>query len=326
MIGRRGFAALAASGFVSLARPASAAVRRIRVGFGTGYNTSYGAAARALAVDVAQGSNGRIKADLYPDATLGNNEAMVAAVQAGTLDVAIATSAPIATYAPEFGLLDLPFLFRDAEQARAALDGPEGMELANLARAKGLAVLAWGENGFRHLSGNRPLRTAEALRGLKLRVLPAPLLLDAFRAMGADVEAIPYPQLYEALLTGRVEAQENPLQLIRDAHLHEVQSHVTLTAHAYSALAIVASADLMEDLAAPDQAALVAASRVAAARSREYAAEADIRATEALQAKGMIFVTDPDRQSFLAANAPAEAAAASRFGADRIARLRRADA
>ena len=299
-----------------------AAPRRLRIGTGSALDNSFGVAAKTLSEDFTRRTDGRFSVDIYPDATLGNDEAMLAAVQAGTLDLTAVSSALLASYQPVVGLLDLPFLFKNREQARAALDGPEGQAIADLAKSSGVPVLAWGENGVRHLTGHRPFHTAADLRGVKLRVLPAPLLMNGFRAMGAAVDNVPFSQLYEALLTGRFEAQENPLQLVLSARLYEVQSHVTLTGHTYSAMAIVASPDLLEDLGAADRIALTEAAKLAAVRSREFGSRQDDTVTQTLQSKGMTIVTDLDRHSFLEAAAPAEAVAAEQFGADMIARLR----
>ncbi len=323
MINRRRLVTLASSGCaLPVWRTAQAKSRRLRLAFGSGLDNPFGVACRTIAEEVGKRTDGRLTIDIYPNATLGNDETTLAATQAGALDLTAVSSALLASYAPEIGLLDLPFLFQNRAHAQAALDGPEGRDLARISEAQRLPVLAWGENGVRHLTGHRPMRDARDVQGLKLRVLPAPLLLNAFKAMGALAEAIPFSQLYEALLTGRFEAQENPLQLIHSARLYDVQSHVTLTAHTYSAMAIVVSADLLEDLDKPDQDILADAARLAAIRSREFVGVTDAKITDSLREKGMTIITDPDRESFRRAAAPAEADAAARLGADRIARLR----
>ena len=324
MINRRRFTMLAASAGALPLLIGAGGPRRLRLGLGSGFDNPFGVACQGLAKQVSERTDNRFAVDIYPDATLGNDEAMLASVQAGALDLTAVSSALLAEYTPEIGLLDLPFLFRDTAHARRALDGVDGQDLAGLTKSKGLTILAWGESGIRHLTGSRAFRTAADLRGLKLRVLPAPLLINAFRAMGAQADPLPFSQLYEALLTGRFEAEENTLQLIRSARLYEVQSHVTLTAHTYSAMAIVASSDLMEDMDPADRQALSEAARAAATLSREYVSRTDELTTAALRIAGMTIVTDPDRQSLMEAAAPAEATAAAHLGAARISRLRNA--
>jgi len=322
MICRRKLGLFAAIGLaMPYIRPARA-TQRLRLGIAQGATGSYGTAATALAETVRVGTEGRVQIEISFGGGLGSEEAMLAAAHAGTLDLTIVASGLLGTYAPEVGLLDMPFLFHDAAHARAILDGPIGEEYATMAAEKGVPVLAWAENGTRQLTANKPVRTAADLQGLKLRIMPAPLLLAAFRAMGADAAALSFPLVYEALRVGKFEAQENPLSLIISSRFYEVQSHLMLTGHTYSAACIVASPDLLEDLSPADRTVFTNAARAAAVRSREFVAAAELTGVGRLHDLGMTIIEDVDRASFIRAAAPAEAEAAQRFGAGRIARLR----
>jgi len=322
MIRRRHLGVLAASALcLPSVRPARAA-QRLRLGIVQGVHSHYGAAATALAEGVQAATGGRIQVEIFYDGALGSEEGMLTAVRASTLDMTIVASGLLGTYAPEIGLLDMPFLFRDTDHARAVLDGPCGEEYAEAAAAKGVPVLAWAENGVRNLTANRPVCNAAELRGLKLRIMPAPLLLNAFRAMGADAASLSFPLVYEALRVGKFEAEENPVGLILTSRFYEVQSHLMLTRHTYSAASIVISPDVLEDLSPADQRVFREAARVGAARSREFVEESEAAALAELRSRGMTVIADVDRPSFLAAAAVAEAEAAQRFGADQIAKLR----
>ncbi len=322
MICRRKLGISAAIGLaMPYIRPARA-TQRLRLGITQTATDSYGTAATSLAEAVRAGTDGRMQIEIFDGAGLGSEEAMLAAVRAGTLDLTIVASGLLGTYAPEIGLLDMPFLFHDAAHARAVLSGPIGREYAAMAAAKGVPVLAWAENGTRQLTANRPVRTAADLQGLKLRIMPAPLLVAAFRAMGADAAALSFPLVYEALRVGKFEAQENPVSLIISSRFYDVQSHLMLTGHTYSAACIAVSPDLMEDLSPADRDLFTIAAQAAATRSREFVAAAETTGVSRLQSLGMTIVADIDRASFMHAAAPAEAAVAQRFGADRIAQLR----
>jgi tripartite ATP-independent transporter DctP family solute receptor len=322
MMSRRQLGVAAAAALaMPCVRPARAA-QRLRLGVAQVANSHYGAAATALADGLRAGTDGRVQVEVFTDGALGSEEAMLAGVRAGTLDLTIVASGLLGTYAPEVGLLDLPFLFRDAAHARAVLDGPVGQAYAAAAAAQGVPVLAWAENGVRHLTANRPVRTAADLRGLKLRIMPAPLLLEAFRAMGADAASLSFPLVYEALRVGKFEAEENPIPIIIQSRFYEVQSHLILTGHTYSAACIAASPDLLEDLGPADRRVLADAARAGVAKSREFVTAAEVTGLARLRDGGMTVITDPDRASFVEAAAAAEAGAALRFGADRIARLR----
>lgn len=326
MMHRRWFGGLATAALaMPFIRPARAA-QRLRFGIGQTGHTHYAVAAAVMAEMVRERTDGRVQIEVFANGALGSEEAMLAGVRAGTQDLTLVASGLIGAYAPEVGLLDMPFLFQDAPHAQAVLDGPVGREYIEAAAAQGVAVLAWGENGMRHLTANRPIRNAADLQGLKLRIMPAPLLLEAFRTMGADAAPLSFQMVYEALRIGKFEAQENPIPQIIGARFYEVQSHLMLTAHTYSAAAFIASPDLLGDLAPADRQILADAAQVAAVRSRSFVAESEATGVDWLRTQGMTVITDPDRASFQAAAAPAEAAAAVRFGAGRIDRLRHGDA
>ena len=302
-------------------RPARAAVK-LRFAIAHATHDHFGETARTFAEAVRAGSDNRIQIEVFTDGSLGSEESTLAGVQAGTLDLAMVASGLLGSQAPEIGLLDMPFLFRDKAHARAVLDGPIGHEYADLAAAKGIPVLAWAENGIRHMTANRLIRNAADLKGLKLRIMPAPLLLSAFRTMGADAKVLSFQLVYEALRVGEFDAQENPVATIISANFQKVQSHLILTGHTYSAACIVVSSDLLEDLSPPDRQLFAAAAKAATARSRDFNDEASISGVNWLRNQGMTVIADPDRASFQRAALPAEAAVALQFGADHIARIR----
>jgi TRAP-type transport system periplasmic protein len=101
-------------------------------------------------------------------------------------------------------VLDVPFMFRDYAHARAVLDGPIGQNLLAKTRSGGPLLLAWSENGFRHLTNNkRPVRTPEDVKGLKLRTPKSPVMVEAFRTLGAEVTPMPWSQaIFDALAQG----------------------------------------------------------------------------------------------------------------------------
>ena len=263
-----------------------------------------------------------LQVEVHPDGELGSEVDMVKACASGALDLVFATSNVVAGQVPELGLLDAPFLFRSIVHAHATLDGSIGQEFVGPLRDKGLHLLAWGENGLRHVTAGRPVRIPSDLRGLHIRVPQSEVMVEGFRALGASPETLPFPQLFEALRTGRFEAQENPTATIVAAHFDRVQSCFSMTAHAYSAAFFVASSDLLEDLDASQRAALSACARIGAQASRNAASQGEREGIERLRAAGMTIIVDVDRAALAAAAAPALEAAARRLGADRAARIK----
>ena len=276
--------------------------------------------AEAAAINPVLSSN--LQFEVHPNGELGGEVDMVKACASGALDLMFAASNVVADQVPELGLLDAPFLFRDAAHAHATLDGPIGQEFVDLLRSKNLHLLAWGENGVRHVTAGKPVRAPSDLHGLRIRVPQSEVMVEGFQALGAAPETLPFPQLFEALRTGRFEAQENPVATIVAAHFERVQSCLSMTAHAYSAAFFLASSDLLEDLDDAQRAALSACARIGAQASRDTASQGERKGVEQLRAAGMTIIEDVDRAALAAAAIPALKAAAQRLGADRAARIK----
>ena len=150
---------------------------------------------------------------------------------------------------PAAQLLELPFLFDSAEHAFAVLDSPAGQELLGEAASVGLLAYGYMENGMRHLTASAaPIRAPEDLRGLRLRVMEAPVYLYFAEALGAIATPVPYFKLADALRSGEAQAQENPLTNIRSLDLPRVQRYLTLSAHSYTPQIVFANPAVMEAL------------------------------------------------------------------------------
>ncbi|WP_428483780.1 TRAP transporter substrate-binding protein [Rhodopila sp.] len=296
----------------------------MRIGVVTPLAAAPGQACRAFADAVAATPvlDNAVQVEVHANGELGGEVEMVKACAAGALDLVFAVSNVVAGLVPALGLLDTPFLFRDAAHARSTLDGPIGQEYADLLLAANLQVLAWGENGTRHVTANKPVRAPADLHGLHIRVPQSEVMVEGFRVLGAMPETLPFPQLFEALRTGRFDAQENPVATIAAAHLDKVQRCLSLTGHAYSAAFFLASSDLLEDLDDAQRTALKSCASIGAAFSRETASRGERDGVEQLRAGGMTIVEDVDRAALAAASAPALQAAGQRFGPDRVARIR----
>jgi tripartite ATP-independent transporter DctP family solute receptor len=324
---RRLLAGAAALAVASLApRPGRAAGlrRTLRIGTVNPAASATGQACQAFAAAVAASPllSATLVVEVHANGELGGELEMTKACMNGTLDLAVTATNVVASIVPELGLLDAPFLFRDAAHARAALDSPIGVELSKVMQGKGVTNLAWAENGLRHVTANRPVRVPDDLHGLHIRVPQSDVMVQAFKALGANPEPLPFPQLFDALRTGRFEAEENPVATIVAAKFNEVQKCLSLTGHVYSAAFFIVSPDLLEDLDPAQRAALIAAAKVGAAASRNTASQGERDGVTVLRGAGMTIVEDVDRAALAAAARPALDAIAQRLGAERAAQIR----
>lgn len=318
-----GGAAMAALGLRRAYAAPAANATVLRLGVTSGRESQLGAAAVVLAKNVEANCSGRVRVEIYPGAEAGGELEMCQDMRAGVLEMSCASSAGYASAATQLGVFDIPFLFRDAAHARGVLDGPIGRQALTALEPAGIVGLSWCENGFRQLTtSTRAVRSPKDLAGLKLRVPQSPVMVAGFKALGADVQPLPFPELYAALASGQFQAEENAFTTIMDSHFDRVQKYVCLTAHVYSAAVMMISKAAFDALSPEDGQALRNAAAAGAKASRDVNDKADVSAISDLRARGMTVVADVDRAAFAAAMAGAEGDFEQRFGKDQIDAIR----
>ncbi|MFN8722253.1 MAG: TRAP transporter substrate-binding protein [Rhodospirillales bacterium] len=319
---RTAAAAFLAAGILAAGATASAQTT-VKVGYALAPNSHYGAGAKAFEDELARLTGGRFKVEQFPSSALGGEREMVESVQLGTLDMVITSTGPVANFVPEVGITDIPFLFRDTTHARTVLDGPIGQEILSKFPARNLVALAWGEQGFRHLTNNaRAVAAPGDMRGLKLRTMENQVHMTAFRTLGANPTPMAWPEVVTGLRQGTIDGQENPISVITSARLHEVQKHITLTRHVFSPALLILSPTVFNRLNDADKAAFRQAAAVGSKAMRDFVDDVERRGVAELKAAGMAVVEGIDTAQFQQALAPAYAEYARRFGQAAIDRIR----
>lgn len=286
------------------------------------HDSQLGAGADEFARRAETATDGAWRIDHYPGGAFGGELEMIDALRKGELDLAFVTGAVFANVAPDFGVLDLPFLFRNAAHAHAVLDGPIGRTMLDRFRQHDLVALAWGENGMRHITNSlRPIHVPEDLRGLKMRVPQSDVMLRCFRQLGVDTAPMAFPALYGALESGRFDGQENPIAVIRAAELDRVQRHLTLTGHIYSNAVIFISKDAWSVLGARERGIFLEAAHAGGRASRRRAGRDDHEGVDVLRRTGMKVVSLVDRAAFRAAMEPTWSKFATEFGPELVSRI-----
>lgn len=221
-------------------------------------------------------------------AALGSDVQMQQALIGGAQEMMVGSTATLVGIVKEMGLWDTPFLFFNADEADAILDGPIGKKIIDKLEEKGLVGLVYWENGFRNLTNSqRRIDRLEDLNGIKLRVMQNNTYLDAFRTLGANAVPMPFSELFVALETKAVDGQENPFNTILSSKFYEVQKFLTVSGHVYSPWIVLVSKKYWDGLSSAEKDVL----RKAAVASRDFErkdtrAEA-AKALEELRAKGM---------------------------------------
>ncbi|GHV52261.1 C4-dicarboxylate ABC transporter [Deltaproteobacteria bacterium] len=198
---------------------------------------------------VKQRSKGDIEIKIFPSDQLGNQRQLVEGAQLGTVDLVLTSDSQTSSFVDSWGVLNLPFLFRDIDHVSKAMDGKAGEYFSKEAEKKGLVVLGFWENGFRHVSNSkRPINTLEDLKGLKLRTPNSQVTLESFKALGALPTPMSFGEIYSALQLGTVDGQENPVAHMLTQKWYEVQKFFSLTGHQHNVEPLLISKIIFDSL------------------------------------------------------------------------------
>ena len=181
---------------------------------------------------VSEKTGGRIAVEVYPASQIASGAKAIEFVQMGTLDIALESTMAAENFIPEIGVLNLPFLFENADQAFSVLDGDVGNELSAAADAKGSKILCWMYNGFRDISNSvKPITAPEDLKGLKIRVPESQVFLKTFETLGGVPTPMAISEVFTAMQLKTVDGQENPSAIFVNNKYNEVNDYYSVTHH-----------------------------------------------------------------------------------------------
>ena len=251
---------------------------------------------------VEEKTEGKIKVETYHSSQLGDDRTMTEALQLGSQEVTIPSTAPLANFVPEFSIFDFPFLFPNEQVADTVLDGEVGQKFLDKLEEQNLVGLAYWENGFRDVTNSkRPIATAADFKGLKLRTMENELHLEAFKALGANPTPMALGELFTAMQQGTVDGQENPVPTIYLQKFYEVQDYVSNTHHIYSPFVFLMSKSFFDGLTEDQQVIVKEAALEAGKYERELNREANKQNLEDLKETGMTYteITPEARQEMV---------------------------
>lgn len=194
---------------------------------------------------IREETRGRVDAQVFAEnrKTPGSDPAVLKMLMDGEIQFFTLMGGIIGTVVPAADVQQVPFVFRSAAAAHRAMDGPLGSYVQKEMAAKGIHGFPVGafDNGMRHIAGTkRPIARPGDLIGLRMRVPAGQMVADTFRALGAEPVTINSDGIRDALATGRVDAQENPLALVELFRIYEVVKYVSLTGHMWSGFNLLA--------------------------------------------------------------------------------------
>ena len=185
---------------------------------------------------------GKAKVIGYGSSQLGGDSELMKKLKLGTVDLAL-PSTVMSSQLPLFGLFEMPYLVKDREHMAKIRDQIVVPSLVPVAVKDGYRIIATWENGFRQITNNRgPIKIPADLKGLKLRVPQGGWRVKMFQAYGANPSPLAFSEVFTALQTGVMDAQENPLAQIYPARFYEVQKYLSMTDHVYTPAYVTAGA------------------------------------------------------------------------------------
>jgi len=225
---------------------------------------------------LAEKSGGAFTAQVFGQSVLGSDMELAQSAQAGDIAFVFQTHAPTVNFVPELSVLDLPMIFANVEEARIVLDKFQPV-IAEAYERAGLVLLGFGDQGFREMSSNVRIESLNDFGGIRVRTMANRYHVAFWNAIGANPTPLPWGEVYLSLQQGTIDAQENPLEVIVAARLHEVQNYVLLTHHILHTIQIIMSRQIFDSLTPEQQQIVEEAARETVLFARE---QADQRAQE----------------------------------------------
>jgi TRAP-type C4-dicarboxylate transport system substrate-binding protein len=247
------------------------------------------------------------------------SEELLWMTERGILTISYQSTSYLTELVPELEFTDLPFLFDTLEHARAAMDGKLGAYLSRKTeeRIPGYRLLGYFENGYRHVSNRlRPVHTPADMAGMRIRLMPSQMHCRTFELLDAIPFSCDLKPGLEAIMSGAVDAQENPLANTVDYGANRVHRYVTLTGHCYVSRGIYCNRTAFDSWPEALQTAMKSAVRAAIIAQRNLAVEEEEIAWNALENSGceIVELTPDERAAFVRAVRPLHDQARQRFG------------
>jgi tripartite ATP-independent transporter DctP family solute receptor len=273
-----------------ISMPAAAADMTLKLGHLANEENIWHKACVKFGEELSALTDGRITVEIFPNESLGKEMDLINGMQLGTADMTI-TGESLQNWAPMAALLAVPYAYKSIEHMDSIAGGEIGSQIeAQIIEKAKIRPVAYFARGPRNLTTNRPIKSPADLDGLKMRVPNVPLFVDVWKALGAQPTPMAFSEVFTSLQNGTIDAQENPLALIKSASFFEVQKHVNLTEHVRSWIYLALSEKTWSKLSEADQKAVLEAGMRAQKYERElFLADEQILVKD-LQDKGMTFV------------------------------------
>jgi tripartite ATP-independent transporter DctP family solute receptor len=255
---------------------------------------------------VKERSNGRIVVEVFHSKQLGEERAVIEQVQLGAIDMTRVSISAVSSFVRDLDAFQLPYLYRDAAHMWKVLDGPIGQEILKKHEAYNFVGVGWFESGSRNFYTKKPVKTVADLKGMKIRVQQAPLMVGMVEALGAVATPLPYGEVYSALQSGVVDGAENNWPSYLTTSHFEVAKYFIVDEHTRVPEITVGSKKIFDKLSKEDYALILKAMKDAQPYQFKLWVDFEKVAEKTVKEKGSIVtqVSPQEKQKFMDAMKP----------------------
>lgn len=242
---------------MALMLPVSASAEKtLKIGLGDPIDSDQGVLALRFKDIVEKNSDGKYKVDIFPAGQLGDEQKMVKDSRRGSIDGAVVAVNNITPFAKSVGILTLPYLMQSFDDAVMATTGELGAKWREaLIKEAGVRVLGWAYSNFRVLTNSKkPITNLADLKGLKIRVPKNAIMIETWKALGAEPIPMAWPETFTALQQKVVDGQDNPHITNYTMKFYEVQDYSSDVHYLFSLQPLVVGEKFFKSLSAEDQA------------------------------------------------------------------------
>lgn len=255
---------------------------------------------------VKERTNGKIVIEVFHSKQLGEEKAVIEQVQLGAIDFTRVSISPVSAFARELDAFQLPYLYRDATHMWKVLDGPIGQDILKKLETANFVGLGWFEAGSRNFYTKKPVKTVGDLKGMKIRVQQAPLMVGMVEALGAVATPLSFGEVYSALQTGVIDGAENNWPSYLSTSHYEVAKYFIVDEHTRVPEIMIASKKVFDKLSKEDQAILTKAMKDAQPYQFKLWVEFEKVAEKTVRDKGSTIteIDAQEKQKFMDAMKP----------------------
>ena len=267
-------------------------------------NEPYHTEALWAAEEIKKRTNGKYEIGVFPASQLGNENQINEGLGLGTVDIIYTGVAFAGSIHKPIAITNAPFVLRDFDHFMAYRGSPLFRQIAkgyeDKTKHKVITLTYYGQ---RMVTANKAINKPEDMKGMKLRVPPAPLFLMFTKSVGANATPIAFAEVYLALQQGTVDGQENPLPTIMAKKFYEVQSHIILSGHITESLLSIVGSHVWPKLSDAEKKIFEEVLTEAANKATKQIRDSEQKMAEEFRKLGKT-VIEPDRTAFRAAELP----------------------